>query len=718
MEKEDQLKELTRQVRRLTRENGRMQAELTMLKGLNEQVTSTQKYIQKENRRQICYNNQLLKTFPYVLIMVDEQLHTVMASEAFFRLSGMNHDQVKEGLTLQQALSCLLMNEQIGPFVDKCKDALNKSLSLSSHEEEVDGEGNMLTSTILGEEKILQYDISYYQEPNDNVRGLSIIFSDMTEIMEAKERAVNADKAKSNFLANMSHEIRTPMNAITGMAEFILRDSLDEEAKGHAAMIRSAANSLIAIINDILDFSKIESGKMEIIEDRYSLSSLICDVATMIRIRLGEKDVKLVVSIDPDIPDALYGDEVRIKQVLINILNNAVKFTEHGQIRLTVGYKKIEEDTCCLQFAVADTGMGIKKEELAKIFDSFTQVDTKKNRSKEGTGLGLAISRKLVTMMGGDLSVQSEYGKGTEFSFDMISRVIDWAGVGDLSEATKNTKADVFVNAFTAPGARILVVDDNEMNLKVASGILKPYGIQPVCTESGKSALKLLEHHTYDLIFMDHMMPQMDGVETMERIRSMEGGADQKIIVLTANALRGIETSYVEAGFDGYLAKPIRQEEMAEVLYKMLPKELIREGEPTEDEVDERAYLTEEEVEAQGRLEVLKRHGINVECGLQYAMDNEDFYLEIVDDFASSWKDKKEMIAGYYDEEDWNDYRIAVHAMKSTAKTIGADDLSDLAKELESAARNQDMDFIRGHHKNFIALGSQTVRLLSQSGNL
>ena len=405
------------------------------------------------------------------------------------------------------------------------------------------------------------------------VVGLNIMFVDMTDIVDAMEHVREADRAKTNFLANMSHEIRTPMNTINGMAEFILRDSSDEKARHNAFMIRSACRSLITIINDILDISKIETGKLEIIEDSYETAGLFADVSTMIKIRLHDRSVELVVNIDENMPRILYGDEIRLKQVLINLLGNAVKFTKKGYIELRAGFEKMDETHCELRMSVKDTGIGIRDEDRKNIFSSFTQVDTKRNRSVEGAGLGLAISRNLVEAMGGTISFESVYGEGTTFSFTVISGVEDWSPVGSIDRWVSVTKDATFRISFLTRDARVLIVDDNEMNLEVAEGILSPYDIDVVKASSGAEAMIRFQEREYDIVLMDHMMPVMDGVEAMKKIRSMPGGRDVAMVALTANVISGVEEEYRKMGFDDYLGKPIEPEAMEEILKKFLPPE-------------------------------------------------------------------------------------------------------------------------------------------------
>ncbi|MBQ9342147.1 MAG: response regulator, partial [Lachnospiraceae bacterium] len=376
----------------------------------------------------------------------------------------------------------------------------------------------------------------------------------------------------------MSHEIRTPMNAITGFADIILRDSKDEVARENASFIASAAKTLLAIINDVLDFSRIESGKLSIVNENYNTVSLLSDVSAIIRIRLIGKRVSLDVNISPAFPSELIGDEIRIKQVLINLLNNAVKYTQEGYIILSLDYEKIDEKKCRIIASVTDTGIGIKEEDLCKLFESFTQVDTRKNKNEEGTGLGLAIAKRLVNMMGGDLRVESVYGQGSKFTFDFINEVSSWEGIGEFEEALHYREPELFRTSMTAKDAKILVVDDNSVNLRVMEGLLMPYGIKPTCVESGIASIRCAERMKFDIIFMDHMMADMDGYEAMNKIHSIEGCENVPVIVFTANALSGARQEYIKMGFDDFIAKPVSPVDIDNVLRKFLREELINEN--------------------------------------------------------------------------------------------------------------------------------------------
>ncbi|MCD7726565.1 MAG: ATP-binding protein [Clostridiales bacterium] len=418
------------------------------------------------------------------------------------------------------------------------------------------------------------------------VRGYMISIVDVTDVMsqarlmrELKEKAEHAATVKSAFLANMSHEIRTPMNAILGMAEMALRGNLDEEEKDYIEQIQIASEGLLTIINDILDFSKMESGKMQIVETEYAVLNLIKEVENLVQGKVKDKGLELNIELNPNIPRGLYGDEIRIKQVLINLVNNAVKFTDEGSITVSVDCEERQESTL-LKFSVKDTGIGIKEEDLERIFNSFEQSDTFRNRKKEGSGLGLTISRQLLHLMGGNIYVESVYHEGSRFSFEVPQRVTDPSPCGAYEKPRhKRVKKQQEYSKFKAPEARVLIVDDNLVNLRVAAGLMRPFGMQVDTAKSGAEALAKAQEKDYHLIFMDHMMPEMDGVETARKIRALEGGyyKEVPIIALTANAISGAREMFVEEGLNDFIAKPINMKELSDKILEWLPFELLQE---------------------------------------------------------------------------------------------------------------------------------------------
>lgn len=630
--------------------------------------------------------------------------------------------------------------------------------------------------------------------------------------MKNEADARQSDSYKSDFLANMSHEIRTPMNAIVGMCELILRENdISETVQDYCFNIQNSGRSLLSIINDILDFSKIESGKMEIIEEEFNIASTLNDVINMAIVRKGNKPIELIVQCDPNIPEKIMGDEIRIRQVIINLVTNAIKFTNEGCVVIKVSQTK-HDYGINLSVSVADTGIGISPEGLEKLFNSFQQIDTKKNRSVEGTGLGLAISKRLITAMGGFINVSSVSGSGSEFRFVVPLKVSDYksfitlkepekiraaclietvkyemprvvkeytsliselgtglnidfelyhstAELGKAAEEKKfshifigreeyiadreyfdelaadtdvvivqdrlnevdvppnmkcvykpfyaMTAVSVFNNErllaninerrhssvrFVAPKARVLVVDDNEMNLKVAVGLMRPYHMQVITVDSGRAAISMLRSKGIDMVFMDHMMPELDGVETTKIIRNMEGNyyKNLPIIALTANAVSGAEL-YMEAGLNDFIAKPIELSALDRVLKSWLPKELMKPSAESD------GYLPIRECGKAKQPRVLEDANtvlLHTETGIFYTGGDVDAYREILEVYVRKAKKKHDYIMRLLEEKSWKDYVIEVHALKSTSLTVGSKQLSEMAKELELAGKNENYALI------------------------
>ncbi len=633
------------------------------------------------------------------------------------------------------------------------------------------------------------------------------------------EEAKKAEKSKTDFLANMSHEIRTPMNAIVGMCELILRESdISRGVRENCYNIKSSGRSLLSIINDILDFSKIESGKMEMISDEFNIASTLNDVVNMAMARKGNKDIEIIVKVDPEIPRGIVGDELRIRQIVINILTNAIKFTREGSVTLNVT-KTRQPYGINLNISVSDTGIGITEENLEKLFTSFQQVDTRKNRSVEGTGLGLAISKKLVTSMGGFINVSSKYGKGSKFKITIPMEVtddrpfinvkdkenihvisyLDFRSFGnehtakgyesvieslkdrldvdfrnfmdfqsfcsemenyesgfthcfigkneyldnqdyfnelaeymsvvlvqdrvnsieppnkirciykpfyalsaaailnnesivDFEEATK------FGTRFVAPNARILLVDDNEINREVAIGLMKPYQVKITAVSSGRAAIEAIKSKEYDLVFMDHMMPEMDGVEATQAIRRMDGAYFKKvpIIALTANAISGVRDMFIRSGFSDFLAKPIELNLLDKMLKNWLPDKLLQKPSETEN-------ISEGKIVKKRLLK-----NISIEKGLRYCGDLKR-YTEILDMYFRSGEEKISELEMFFKEQNWNYYTIAIHALKSSSLNIGAENLSNFAKKLEIAGKAGDFGTIRNDHNRVMSLYKEVL---------
>ncbi|MBQ1488425.1 MAG: response regulator [Lachnospiraceae bacterium] len=537
---------------------------------------------------------------------------------------------------------------------------------------------------------------------------------------EKNEEANNALEAKANFLANMSHEIRTPMNAIYGMAELLDQKDFAEEEKGYIDTIRKSSENLLAIINEILDFSKIDSGKMEITKEEYHFNSLIHDVLSIIEFRMKNRSVKLIYDIAPDIPRVLIGDELRIRQILINLLNNAVNFTHRGHIALRIFWEPDLDGNGYMHVSVEDTGIGISQADMNKLFTAFGQIDTKKNRNVEGTGLGLVITKRLLNLMGGDITVRSKVNEGSTFSFVLHQIVKDPRPSNYNSNHEKVTVENAgYKITFKAPTARVMIVDDNKVNLTVASELMKRFGFEAVMVESGMEAYNRIEEHLveYDLVFMDHMMPVMDGVEATRKIRALPTQYAKKlpIVALTANAIKGVERQFKEAGMNDYLAKPIHMNQLGEILKRWIPLEKQvhivngQEIQPTLSvPADTGSLPMPDSTEI---IDLLK--GIDVEDGLRNCGGSKSVYLKVLTTFASS--NLLASLQEYFIKGDLENYTVMAHSIKGACRNIGANDVADQAYELECAGRDEDVEFINKYHKTFCENYSEVLRIVTKA---
>ena len=534
------------------------------------------------------------------------------------------------------------------------------------------------------------------------------------ELLREKENAESASKAKSIFLANMSHEIRTPINGILGMDSMLLKECKDENLRDYALNIQSAGQTLLSLINDILDISKIESGKMEILPVTYSVFTVLNDCYNMVAIRAHDKNLELVMDISPEIPRALFGDEVRIRQVVNNLLSNAVKYTNEGSVTLKVYAEKVMVDPIqggdskqvelCIQ--VKDTGIGIRERDREKLFDDFVRLDEKRNRNIEGTGLGLNLTKQLLDMMGGSIQVESTYGKGSVFTVRLLQQVSDEKPLGDFEKLYKEhvNVVDAVRERFEAPEARVLVADDMQMNLKVFVGLLKSTNIQIDTAINGAEALELVQKQHYDVIFLDHMMPVMDGVEAFRRMKSQlsNPNINTPVVMLTANAVAEARNGYMDEGFSDYLAKPIREEVLLATLKKFLPKNLVK-------VVGEEA-ATESGTVTTHKSQMALSDYLDTATGLAYCMNDQNFYREMLDEYVKSEKTKE--LKEYFEKGDFEYYRITVHAIKSTSLTIGATKVSEDAKALEMACKESNLDFVKQNHETFMEEYKSLIRVL------
>lgn len=626
----------------------------------------------------------------------------------------------------------------------------------------------------------------------------------INQLNAANEAARAANETKSIFLANMSHEIRTPINAIIGMNEMVIRENKDPVINDYALDIASASRSLITIVNDILDFSKIESGKMEIIEAEFNIGSVINDIVNMSESRLGNKNLTLLFQINPDIPAGIYGDEMRIKQVILNMMTNAIKYTQSGFVSLRVDFTR-QEAGIWLSVYVKDSGIGIAEENIDRLYESFQRFDSKRNRSIEGTGLGLSITKKLIENMGGFIHVESKLGEGSEFSFSLPLKVMNpepfvrveqadsirmavllsdiseedkireqrvneerektiesireglkiaierAKEIDELKEILKNPEVShimtdytifaeqeefftsvsdtytvmvlqkrgccnelpegihtlflpvysvslaAFLNHkkqneyisptnhihFTAPTAKILIVDDNAMNLKVAAGLMKPYGMLVTTIDSGRKAIDILSSDpTYDIVFMDHMMPEMDGIEATAQIRNLQGDYYKNLVIvaLTANTINQAKKMFLHSGFNDFLAKPINISSLDRILRVYIPDCKLNFSK--EEDAVEHTFTQIADHSKQSKTVLFEP-----DVAMKYAGGSEELFHDILKEYVDNSDEMKDFIRNAFDNRDWKNYVIKVHALKSMSKTIGANPLSDLAFELEQSGK-------------------------------
>ncbi|MDD6810994.1 MAG: ATP-binding protein, partial [Lachnospiraceae bacterium] len=491
------------------------------------------------------------------------------------------------------------------------------------------------------------------------------------------------------------------------MDEMILRESTDPQIREYASNIKQAGSMLLSLVNDILDFSKIESGKMDIIPVDYDLGILLSDTIELIRSRAEEKKLQLELKIESDTPVHLHGDEVRLRQIITNILTNAVKYTPEGKVILTVSGKKVSAGAVQLYVSVKDTGIGIKEEDIGRLFDSFQRVDESRNRNIEGTGLGLSITMLLLNLMGSRLEVESTYGEGSDFYFYLEQKQLDDEVFGeDIQKYYENEKGKISISAeqFYAPDAKILVVDDNEMNLKVFLGLLKNHGMQIDTAMSGKECLARMEKNAYHIIFMDHLMPEMDGVETLRRIRELKTNRskDAVIIILTANAVAGAREMFLQEGFADYLSKPIIAAKLEKMIQKYLPEELLLKNELGQKE--------EILVESGDSVKAAQSENCLVDWkeGRLFCMNDEEFYREMLQTFLDSPSAME--LRRYYEESDFENYRIKIHAIKTNLANIGAMTASDMAKQLELALKNENnVSYVQENHEEFMKAYERVV---------
>ena len=562
--------------------------------------------------------------------------------------------------------------------------------------------------------KVTLVNFTCKMDKNNQPMCYILIATDLTEENRLIEEAQSANAAKTAFLSNISHEIRTPINVISGMNELILRECVDPTILQYSENINIASRNLTSLINDVLDFSKIESGKIEILSDDFNVGAVLNDSYNMFLNLTKNKKQNFYLDCLEDTPSILRGDEVRLKQILSNLISNAVKYTpEYGTINVIVKYEKLEGNNIELIMSVKDTGIGIKKDDIPKLFLNFQRLDLSKNRSIQGSGLGLAITDNLVNLMHGTINVESVYGLGSTFTVRIPFMVCDYSPIGEIKERYSAGSGEKYKVSFIAKDVRLLAVDDVQMNLDVFVGLLKKTGVKIDCATSGSEALYYVKKNKYDIIFLDHMMPEMDGIEVLKHIRADTENinCEVPVIMLTANATMGADRKYLADGFDDYLAKPIHPTALENMVIKHLPTDsvsLTSRNDFVYTKSDSGAETNNSEGSFIDRLTFL-----DTRAGIEFAAGDKDFYHQILDTYIKD--DKCKVMQQYYEEKDWEHYRITVHSIKGTSSTIGAISVSAAARDLELAVKENRIEYIDSNHARVLEMYRKLIENLKNA---
>ncbi|MCL2053240.1 MAG: ATP-binding protein [Oscillospiraceae bacterium] len=674
--KEENLK-LRAELRSANRELSRRDRTITSLESNFNIKMNMFRSLAVENEKRQSFLRYMMKSSANFLILLDSDYHVAYCSDLFLREIGVKYFNEVEGKSIFDVYGGFLKGELL--------EAIKKGLTSAAEKNEIYRHDIVSEADESGNYKL--YRITNTPMFDNKLNGIIIDWNDTTDIMSAKNEAESANKSKSEFLSMVSHEIRTPLNAILGITQIELQKSnLPDDYASALEKISASGIVLLDIINDILDISKIETGKLEISPAEYCVPEFINDTVHINAVRIGSKPIEFILEASEYLPCTLFGDELRLKQVLNNLLSNAVKYTDKGYVKLSISHAK-EGDDITLRFVVEDTGQGLTEDDQAKLFSPYRRFNFEANRTTEGVGLGLSIAKRLVIMMNGEIGVQSEYGKGSSFSVTVKQKPVGDAVIGakvseQLQSFTYSRKSGKMrVKRILMPYGSVLIVDDARTNLYVAKGMMTPYKLKIETAESGFAAIeKVMEGNTYDIIFMDHMMPKMDGIETTKRLRSM--GYDGTIIALTANALTGNSEMFKQNNFDDYVPKPIDAQHLDDVLNKFIrdkhAEETVRYA---EDEADEIA-----KPDLNPRIfEIFRRDAEKAAAKLRQTLESGDMKL----------------------------FTTTVHGMKAALANIGEHEKSAYAYSIEKAALRGDLEFIIDNAEDFIEVLEELVKNLT-----
>ncbi|MDR3233694.1 MAG: response regulator [Planctomycetaceae bacterium] len=691
---------VVRENNRLKREVNRLETMIERTKAAQQTNVSYEAEVQAEYIRQGKYFDFFLQNCPNVVVMLDKDERFVYTSKIF-----LDKMQIPSfGFLGVQKFRDVLATDEHAPLRQAIAEVM-----VGNTAQEI-----TLRTKWKSDAQPADYVVNFMPMVGSESRidGVIIFAQDVTEIIVAKDEAEQANRIKSSFLANMSHEIRTPMNAVIGLADLLLREPLAEKAEEMVSDIHQAGTSLLSIINDILDFSKIESGKMEIVESEYQLNYLLSDLLNVLRPKLADLPLKVSIECEETLPNNLIGDEVRIRQILTNLLSNAVKYTREGFVKLNVTGQKQGDGTVNLSFAVSDSGIGISEENLKNLFVSFVRFDSLKNKSVVGTGLGLAISNQLASLLNGSIEAESQYGQGSTFTFLLPQKFTDETPVADTFKHISEHRSVINhwgVSArFAAPQAKILIVDDVVTNLKVAQGLMSPYQMQIDTCESGTAALQNIEMKQYDLIFMDQMMPEMDGLETTRRIRLNPAYTNIPVIALTANAVSGMKEMFLENGLTDFISKPIDPNQLESMLIKWLPKDKCCLASADGDSPSATPPGNPERTAAAPAAKVSAVDGLDMADGIERVAGNAMIYREILKIFVEDVPLTLDKLANP-SAETLPNYAMVVHGLKGGSLNIGAVKIGEAAKTQEFAAKAGDLQGVLAGHPALVQVSLKLV---------